>query len=65
MAKQMSSISKEVRQGWTLRDVDCREVRDEARKRVDTVRLDTGEVVESRPMREHEMQRPLFALEHA
>jgi hypothetical protein len=65
MAKEMDRVSKEVRQGWTLRDVECREIRDDVRRRIDVMRMDTGEVVDSRPMHEHEFQRPLFALEHA
>ena len=45
--------------GYELRDVDCDLVRDFTQHSISIVRLDTGEVVEMRPMEPAEAQRSL------
>lgn len=61
---ELSNLARIVKQGKELRPVECRIVPNVERSTMDTVRLDTGEVVESRPMTrteyEEAMQVPLF-----
>jgi HD-GYP domain-containing protein (c-di-GMP phosphodiesterase class II) len=57
----VTSLHKIVRERAELRPVPCTEGKDYQRSRVDVVRLDTGEIVEWRPMTQGERQEQLFA----
>jgi hypothetical protein len=57
--KTMTHLAHEVRTRTEHRDVEVKEAFDHDRGLVETVRLDTGEVVETRPMTARERQKPL------
>lgn len=57
---EIRSVSQEVREKVTYRDVPCERRFDYQRSLVLDVRLDTGEVVYERPMSDAEKQRDLF-----
>lgn len=57
---EVSWLASMLRSGKEPREVEVRKVRDEASRTIDTMRLDTGEIVSSRAMTIHELQRPLF-----
>jgi hypothetical protein len=52
----IGKLSPRIHSGIETRDVECEEVRNWTKGTVTVTRLDTGEVVESRPMREDEKQ---------
>lgn len=54
--RAIKKLTREVATGVEYREVDCGEVLVFARNQVDLVRLDTGEVVDSRTMRPEERQ---------
>ena len=56
----VARLSKVVRERREYRDVEVKDVFDYAEKRVDTVRLDTGERVWTRAMTEDERQVPML-----
>jgi hypothetical protein len=58
-------IARTRRDGYEYRDVDCEERRDDASLEMHTVRLDTGEILESRALRSDERQGVLFDAEPA
>lgn len=60
LSSEISELAGMLRTGKEPREVEIREVRDEASRTIDTMRLDTGEIVSSRAMTIHELQRPLF-----
>lgn len=77
-AKEMAAAAKErlatiegevrrlasvVRNKTEHRPVECREIRNEERRTMDLVRVDTGETVRYRAMTMHELTRPLFPVE--
>lgn len=60
---RLSIVGRVVREKRELRAVEIVESPNHATKTVDTVRMDTGEIVETRGMTESEMQRSLFELQ--
>ena len=62
---KLSLVGRVVREKRELRAVEIIESKNHAAKTVDTVRTDTGEVIETRGMTENEMQRSLFELQKA
>jgi len=52
----IGKLSPRIHSGIETRDVECEEVRNWTKGTVTVTRMDTGEVVESRPMREDEKQ---------
>jgi hypothetical protein len=52
----VGKLSPRIHSGIETRDVACEEVKNWTKGTVTVTRLDTGEVVESRPMREDEKQ---------
>lgn len=58
----LTILGRTVRDRKELRPVQIVEQPDHARRVVDTVRIDTGEIVESRGMTAAEQQRTLFAV---
>lgn len=56
-------LSRTMREGFEFREVECEEVRNERLFQVDTIRCDTGEVLESRPFTAKERQGDLFPVE--
>lgn len=57
---ELRNLSNEVRTRSTYRNVDIERRFEYKRGRVVDIRLDTGEVIEDRPMKEYEMQKELF-----
>jgi hypothetical protein len=57
---EMAKVSEMVRSGYEYRNVDCEVRSDYVAARVVIIRLDSGEIVEDRPMRMEETQRELF-----
>jgi len=53
----LKGTAKEIRERSTMRDVECKEHKDDVRFCVDWIRQDTLEVVESRAMTEDEIAR--------
>lgn len=53
-------IARILRTGREDREVEVSEIRNDPARTIEVVRLDTGEIVESRPMTIHELQKPLF-----
>lgn len=62
---KLSIVGRVVREKREIRAVEVIESRNHASKTVDTVRTDTGEIIETRGMTESEMQRSLFKLSKA
>jgi hypothetical protein len=58
-SKEITRLSHIVHDKAEDRPVRCRETRDYVRGVVEVIRLDTGELVESRVMSEHERQREI------
>lgn len=58
--RTIADRAEEVRTGVEYRQVECTERGDFRRNLVQVVRLDTGEIVRSRPMAVHERQDSLF-----
>lgn len=54
--KRITKLAHEVKTGKEVRPVECAEYQRYATRMVDLVRLDTGEIVFSRPMRPDEFQ---------
>lgn len=54
--RRIGELAEQVRTGVEQRDVECQEVVRFARNLVETVRVDTGEVVSARAMRPEERQ---------
>jgi len=59
--RRIDDLAEEVRTGVELRDVKCSTVKDFEHNVVHTRRLDTKEIVSSRPMQAGERQADLFA----
>ena len=53
---EVELAAREISTGIEYRDVECKDVQVFARNQVDTVRLDTGEIVRSRVMQPNERQ---------
>lgn len=60
MELEATELSRTIRERAERRPVDVRERRNDAARTIETVRCDTGAVVTSRSMTEHELNRPLF-----
>ena len=58
----LSIVATVVREKREFRDIEVVETKDHDRKKVDLVRVDTGEIIESRGMTPEELQRTLFSL---
>ncbi len=65
VAKEITELARSLREGTEYRDVECEERFDFTAGRVSTVRLDTFETVETRPMKSEERQNKLFEEEKA
>jgi hypothetical protein len=52
----VEKLSPRIHSGIETRDVECQEVKNWTKLTVTVTRLDTGDVIESRPMREDEKQ---------
>jgi hypothetical protein len=61
----ISKLSPRVHSGIETRDVECTEVKNWTKATVQVKRNDTGEIVESRPMREDEKQMQIGGIEDA
>jgi len=57
---EASILARKIQNKNEYRDVECQEVYNYVDKSVTIVRLDTGEIVKTRPMREDEKQELLF-----
>jgi hypothetical protein len=57
---RVSSLAREVRERAVYRLVDCVEQRNEIESMIETIRLDTSEIVRARPMTAEEKQLGLF-----
>jgi hypothetical protein len=53
-------LANNIRTGREYRDIEVREVRNDTTLSMDLVRQDTGEVIESRPLRTDELQTTIF-----
>lgn len=60
---KLSIVGRIVREKRELRAVEIVEERNHTLKTVDTIRTDTGEIIETRGMTESEMQRSLFEMQ--
>jgi hypothetical protein len=58
--ESLSKLSRAIETGEEDRDVECEWNKDFVRKVADLVRMDTGEVVETRPLDADELQEKLF-----
>lgn len=63
LGTQINALAWKVNQGKENRAVDCREEANFTNRMAETFRMDTGEVVRSRPLTPAEMQRDMFAEE--
>jgi len=54
--EEIAKLTKQVKTGLEERPVECAEIMRWPDKMVDIVRTDTGDIVESRPMRADELQ---------
>lgn len=59
---EMDELHEAVRTGREQQDVQVDHHRNEERKSIETIRLDTGEIIDSRPMTVEERQGSLFAI---
>jgi hypothetical protein len=57
--KEISVLSRVIRERSEERDVEVTEDKDYESKTAKTIRLDTGDVVDSRPLSPQELQRPI------
>ena len=60
ISADIKEAAQGIRSGYTMRYVDCQVTRDMEGKRVDFIRIDTGELIMSRDMRPEELQGKLF-----
>lgn len=58
--KEIADIGRTLQTGTELREVDCETVIDETAVRAETVRKDTGEIIDFRPLTPDERQREMF-----
>lgn len=58
----LATLGGIVRTRTEFRNVECEETRDERQMLIIRTRLDTGEIIDSRPMTEDERQPKLFAI---
>lgn len=58
--KSIADIGRTLQTGTELREVDCETVIDEGGVRAETVRTDTGEIIDFRPLTADERQREMF-----
>jgi hypothetical protein len=58
--KAIADIGRTLQTGTELREVDCETLIDDTNTRAETVRTDTGEVVDFRPLTPEERQREMF-----
>jgi hypothetical protein len=65
LSKEIGQLSEQVRSKREWRDVECTKERNEERGTVDFVRVDTGEVVESRALHPDERQVKLFDAQYS
>jgi hypothetical protein len=61
--EEIRSLARTVREKREYRPVEVREMRNEERRTMDIVRIDTQEVVRYRSMTERELTTPLFPVE--
>lgn len=59
---RVAELKDEIRTRTEIRDVECAESRDDSTQCIVTRRLDTGKIIDSRPMDDHERQTTLFAV---
>jgi DNA segregation ATPase FtsK/SpoIIIE-like protein len=57
---KIGSLSAKIRAGYEHRQVKCATVKDWKSKTVTVTRLDTGAIIENRPMNQEELQMPLL-----
>lgn len=57
---EINSCANKIQDGYEMRLMECREERDYKRKVVNFYRIDTGELVQQRPMSSDEMQLQLL-----
>jgi len=62
-AAVVKDLTQKIRQGYHYDHVNCCICRDFHEKEVHTIRMDTGELISTRPMQPHETQRPLDLVE--
>lgn len=60
---EIHDLAKILRTGREDREVEVKELRNDQARTIEVIRIDTGEIVESRPMTIHELQKPLFESE--
>ena len=60
---EIEDLQRAVRSGKETQSVQVETLRNEARRTVETLRLDTGEVVDTRPMTVEERQGKLFGID--
>jgi hypothetical protein len=60
LENDMQLLAEAIRTGKEYRDIEVREVRNDAALSMDLVRQDTGEVIEQRALRPEELQVKLF-----
>ena len=65
ISEKISSLAKIVREKKEYREVETEEVKNMERMTMDTIRLDTGEVVSYRELKGHERNLGLFPVEKA
>ena len=58
-AGEAAKYRNEIRSGYVYRDIRCDEIKNWDKKTVTIIRLDTGEIVNSREMMPDEMQRDI------
>lgn len=60
LEKSIADLGRTLQTGTELREVSCETVIDEGGTRAETVRTDTGEVIDFRPLTADERQREMF-----
>lgn len=63
LRKDIEKLQRAVRTGSEHQDVQIETRRNEDRRTIETVRLDTGEIIDSRPMTVEERQGKLFGID--
>lgn len=58
--KAIADLGRTLQTGTELREVECETVFDETNTRAETVRTDTGEIIDFRPLTPEERQREMF-----
>jgi len=56
---EIESLSNRLRNKFEMRPVDCHEIKNFDTKKFSVLRVDTGEIIEERDLREDELQLPL------